>query len=90
MGYRPRKSPFSHLKARNLVYSENDQTFTLISFNRETMLLEVHITDGDEKKNCHRFSVRPLAEKDQARTQSAIIAPLFLGEIYVTIYQCNC
>ncbi|AFV96490.1 MULTISPECIES: hypothetical protein [unclassified Sulfuricurvum] len=63
MGYRPRKSPFSHLKARNLVYSENDQTFTLISFNRETMLLEVHIKDGDVTKIVTDFPFAHLPKK---------------------------
>ena len=63
MGYRPRKRPFSHLKARNLVYSENDQTFTLISFNRETMLLEVHIKDGDQTKIVTDFPFAHLPKK---------------------------
>lgn len=63
MGYRPRKSPFTHLKARNLIYSENDQTYTLISFNRDTMLLEVHITDGNEKKIITDFPFAHLPKK---------------------------
>jgi hypothetical protein len=50
MGYRPRKSPFTNLKARRLSYTESDQTFTLISFNRDTMTLEVHISDGVNEK----------------------------------------
>lgn len=63
MGYRPRKSPFSHLKARNLSYTENDQTFTLISFNRESMLLEVHIHDGRETKIVTDFPFAHLPKK---------------------------
>ncbi|MGA9045996.1 malate dehydrogenase [Sulfuricurvum sp.] len=63
MGYRPRKSPFSHLKARNLSYTENDQTFTLISFNRESMLLEVHINDGRETKIVTDFPFAHLPKK---------------------------
>jgi len=63
MGYRPRKSPFSHLKARNLSYTENDQTFTLISFNRESMLLEVHIKDGGETKIVTDFPFAHLPKK---------------------------
>lgn len=63
MGYRPRKSPFSHLKARNLSYTENDQTFTLISFNRESMLLEVHINDGKETKIVTDFPFAHLPKK---------------------------
>lgn len=63
MGYRPRKSPFSHLKARNLSFTENDQTFTLISFNRESMLLEVHINDGRETKIVTDFPFAHLPKK---------------------------
>ena len=63
MGYRPKKSPFSHLKARNLSYKENDQTFTLISFNRDSMLLEVHIYDGKETKIVTDFPFAHLPKK---------------------------
>lgn len=63
MGYRPKKSPFSHLKARNLVYSEDDHTYTLISFNRDTMLLEVHINDGKEMKIVTDFPFAHLPKK---------------------------
>ncbi|MDD2370344.1 MAG: hypothetical protein PHQ90_13670 [Sulfuricurvum sp.] len=63
MGYRPRKSPFSHLKARNLVYSEDDRTYTLISFNRDTMLLEVHVNDGKETKIVTDFPFAHLPKK---------------------------
>jgi len=63
MGYRPKKSPFSHLKARNLVYTEDDQTYTLISFNRDTMLLEVHIKDGDVTKIVTDFPFAHLPKK---------------------------
>jgi len=63
MGYRPRKSPFTHLKARNLVYTENDQTYTLISFNRDTMLLEVHIKDKAETKVVTDFPFAHLPKK---------------------------
>jgi hypothetical protein len=63
MGYRPRKSPFSHLKARNLVYNEDDKTYTLISFNRDTMLLEVHINDGKETKIVTDFPFAHLPKK---------------------------
>ncbi|MFA5216962.1 hypothetical protein [Sulfuricurvum sp.] len=63
MGYRPKKSPFSHLKARNLSYKEDDQTFTLISFNRDSMLLEVHINDGKETKIVTDFPFAHLPKK---------------------------
>ena len=63
MGYRPRKSPFTHLKARNLVYTESAQTYTLISFNRDTMLLEVHIKDGTETKIVTDFPFAHLPKK---------------------------
>ncbi len=63
MGYRPKKSPFSHLKARNLNYKEDDQTFTLISFNRDSMLLEVHINDGKETRIVTDFPFAHLPKK---------------------------
>lgn len=63
MGYRPRKSPFTHLKSRNLSYSENGQTFTLISFNRDTMTLEMHITDGKSEKTDPSFPFAHLPKK---------------------------
>lgn len=63
MGYRPRKSPFTHLKARNLSYSENGQTFTLISFNRDSMTLEMHITDGKTEKTDTDFPFAHLPKK---------------------------
>lgn len=63
MGYRPKKSPFSHLKARNLSYTENDQTFTLVSFNRDSMLLEVHISDANGTKIVTDFPFAHLPKK---------------------------
>lgn len=63
MGYRPKKSPFSHLKARNLSYTENDQTFTLVSFNRDSMLLEVHISDAGGTKIVTDFPFAHLPKK---------------------------
>ncbi|MDP2849895.1 MAG: hypothetical protein Q8O20_02350 [Sulfuricurvum sp.] len=45
------------------MYSEDDQTYTLISFNRDTMLLEVHINDGKETKIVTDFPFAHLPKK---------------------------
>lgn len=63
MGYRPRHSPFTHLKARNISYTEGDQTYTLISFNRDTMTLEVSISDGKSEKTDAAFPFAHLPKK---------------------------
>lgn len=63
MGYRPRRTPFTHLKSRNLSYTENGQLFTLISFNRETMTLEVHISENGQTKIVTDFPFAHLPKK---------------------------
>lgn len=46
MGYKPKRSPFTRLSARNISYQEGDRTITLVSLDRETMTLEVTIKEG--------------------------------------------
>lgn len=63
MGYRPRKTPFTHLKARNISYTEGESTYTLISMNRDTMTLEVSISDGKTEKIDTAFPFAHLPKK---------------------------
>lgn len=63
MGYRPKRTPFTYLKSRHISYEENGSVYSLISLNRDTMTLEVHITTGKEERIDENFPFAHLPKR---------------------------
>ncbi|HEX5624143.1 MAG TPA: hypothetical protein VFX57_06875 [Sulfuricurvum sp.] len=63
MGYRPKHTPFTHLTARRISYQEGDKLINLVSFNRDTMTLEVTITEDGNVKTDTAFPFAHLPKK---------------------------
>jgi hypothetical protein len=55
MGYRPKKRAFMNLQGRRLSYIEDDKLFTLVSFDRSEMTLEIIIKEGDVERTDPKY-----------------------------------
>lgn len=64
MGFKPRRrSPIVQLRARNISYEEGSRHFTLLSLNRDTMEIEMEITEGGEITTVNDFPFAHLPKK---------------------------
>lgn len=63
MGYRPKKRAFMNLQGRRISYQEDDKLYTLVSFDRSEMTLEVIIKEKGQERTDPKYPFAHLPKK---------------------------